>query len=102
MQNAFWDDESLSWSEANGAILQINGQLAFDYIKQFIVVIVFVPMVLTLDHTDPDNRRIDLAKCLIEPRHLRIGERLLIDNLKRSMQDIEPRIVREIFKVAHL
>src|ERR1700678_2743554 len=101
MQYAFWDDESLSGAEPNGASFQVDSQLAFDYIKEFIIVVVLVPMVLALDHTEPDNRCVDLAKRLIEPRHLRIGERFLIDDLKWAVQDIDSRIVREIFFVAH-
>jgi len=101
MPDALWNHKSLSGPEPNGAVLEINGELAFDHIKEFVIVIVFVPVILTLDHADPDNRRVDLAKCLIEPRHLRIGKRFLIDDLKCTVQDIESRIVREIFDIAH-
>jgi len=101
MQYAFGDDESLSEAKPNGPPFQIDSQLAFEHIKEFVIVVVLVPMVLTLDHTDPNNRCVDLAKRLIDPRHLRIGERFLIDDLKCAVQDIDSRIVREIFFVAH-
>ena len=101
MKDAFGDDESLSGAKPNGPPFQVDRQLAFDHIKEFVIVVVLVPMVLTLDHTDPDNRCVDLAKRLIKPRHLRIRERFLIDDLKCAMQAIESRIVREIFVLAH-
>jgi len=88
MQNAFRDDEPLSRRKADGSALKINGQLPFNHIKEFIIVIVFVPMVLTLDYTDPNHRCVDLAKGLIEPRNMSIREFLLIDDFERSMQDI--------------
>jgi hypothetical protein len=101
VQYVFGDDKSLSGAKPNCPPFQIDSQLAFEHIKEFVIVVVLVPMVLTLDHTDPDNRCVDLAKRLIEPRHLRIRERFLIDDLKRPMQNIQSSIVGEIFGVAH-
>ena len=61
MQYAFWDDESLSGAEPNGASFQVDSQLAFDYIKEFIIVVVLVPMVLALHHSEPNHRVIHAA-----------------------------------------
>jgi len=91
----------LSGPKADGSSFQINGQAAFDHIKELVIVIVFVPMVLALDHANADNRGVDLAKRLIEPRDLGVGESFLIDDLQCSVQDIESRIVGEIFNLAH-
>lgn len=101
MQYAFGNNESLSGFKLYGPAFEVDQELAFDHIKEFIVVVMFVPMIFSLDHADPDNRSVDLAKGLIEPRHLGIGETFLVDDLEGSMQDVESRIVREIFDVTH-
>jgi hypothetical protein len=101
MQNAFWHHKTVPRPQFNGPVFEIDQEPAFDDIKEFVIVVVFVPVVFTLDHADPDNRSVDLAKRLIEPRHLGIGERFLINDLEGSVQDVESCIVREIFDVAH-
>ena len=101
MEYAFRNNESLSGLELNGPAFQIDDQPAIDYIEEFIVVVMFVPVIFTLDHADPDNRCVDLTKRLIEPRHLGIGERFLINDFEGSVQEVESCIVREILDVAH-
>jgi hypothetical protein len=55
MQHTFRDDEPLSRPKTDRSAFQVNGQFTFDHVKELIIVIVFVPVILTLDDTDPDN-----------------------------------------------
>ena len=101
MQHAFGNDKSLSGHEVDRSTFQINQQPTFDNIEKFVVIIVLVPMILALDDANADNRSVDLAKRLIEPRFTRVGQRFLVDHLQCAVQNIKPRIVREILDVAH-
>ena len=101
MQHAFGNDKSLSGREVDRSTFQINQQPTFDNIEKFVVISVLVPMILALDHPDADDRRIDLAKRLIEPRFTRIGNLFLVNDLQCTVQNIKPRIVGEILDVAH-
>jgi len=101
MQHAFGNDKSLSGRKVDRSPFQINQQPTFDNIEKFVVIIVLVPMILALDHADADDRRVDLAKRLIEPRFIRVGKRFLVNHLQCTVQNIMPRIVGEILDVAH-
>ena len=102
MEYAFGNDESLSGFKFYGPAVEVDDQPAIDNIEEFILVIMFVPMIFALDHTDPHHGRIDLAKGLVKPRDMCISELLLVDELQGSVQNIESRVVREIFDVTHL
>ena len=81
MQNALWNDEPLSRPKADRSSFQINGQFAFYDIEEFILVIMFVPMILALDHTNPHHGSVYLAKRLVKPRNMSISKLLLVDDL---------------------
>ena len=101
MQHTFGNDKSLSGREVDRSLFQINQQPALDNIEKLVVIIVLVPMILALDHANANDRRVDLAERLIEPRLTGVRKRFLIDHLQRSVQNIKSRIVGEILDVAH-
>ena len=49
MNDALRDNEPLSRVELNSAAFKIDNQPAFDNVKEFVVVIVLVPMVFTFN-----------------------------------------------------
>ncbi len=102
MQYTFGNDESFSRLKLYAPAFQVDDQPAVDHIEEFILVIMFVPMIFALDHTDPHHGRIDLAESLVEPRDMRVRKLLLVDELQGAVQNIESRVVGEIFDVTHL
>jgi hypothetical protein len=55
VEHSLGNDNALPGREFNGAAFQVDDQLAFDHIKKLVVVIVFVPVVFALNHTNADN-----------------------------------------------
>ena len=52
---ALRDHESLSRFKLHGPPLEVDQQLSLDHIKEFIVLIVLVPMILALNNAEPDD-----------------------------------------------
>ena len=49
MNHSFRDNEPLSRVELNSAVFKIDNQPAFNNVKEFVVVIVLVPMIFTFN-----------------------------------------------------
>ena len=82
---------------------QINQQLAFNDVKEFIVVSVLVPVVLALDDSQPNDGIVDLAERLVEPFVSGcMRYRLRVNDLERLVGDVEVRLIRELSRVCHL
>jgi hypothetical protein len=45
------DDESLTRLQSDGSILEIDQKLAVDYVKELVEIIVLVPVILALHHS---------------------------------------------------
>src|ERR1700681_1610427 len=54
MQHAFWNHHSLSRSQADGPLFQLDEQLPLHYVEEFVVRIVLMPVILAPDHV-PDG-----------------------------------------------
>jgi hypothetical protein len=68
--------------------------LAFDYIEEFIVLFVLVPVILTLNDCDPDYGLVDFAEGLIEPLVLAgVGKGLFVDDFEGLMEDVQAGFV---------
>jgi hypothetical protein len=67
MNDAFRDDETLPRGQFHRASLEVDQQLPFEHIEEFVVVIVLVPVVFTLDHALSHYRVVHLAQGLVEP-----------------------------------
>ena len=75
---------------------------AFDDIEEFVVVLVFVPVVFALDHAEADDGVVHLAERLVEPLvRAGGGQRLFVDQLERPELDVEPRDVGEFRRISH-
>jgi hypothetical protein len=55
MQYAFGKDESLPGFKFYGPAFEVDDQPAVDYIKEFILVVMFVPVIFALDYTNPHH-----------------------------------------------
>jgi hypothetical protein len=54
-------------AEFDGAILEIDQELTFDDVEKFIVVVVFVPVIFSLDDTETDDGLVHLTESLVIP-----------------------------------
>jgi hypothetical protein len=96
MPHTFGNNETLSRSEIHSATFEVDEKTSIKNEKEFIDVVVLVPVILTLDHGHPDHRIIHLAERLVVP-FVSAGVRKLlhIDELKRAMQNVEVSLVRK-------
>lgn len=102
MPDAFGNDESLPWLQINRAIFEINDEVSLQDKEEFVVVIMFVPMVLTLHDAEANNRVVHLAERLVIPL---IGagfdQSRNVHQAERWKLDIEVGSVRIILLLAH-
>ena len=99
MAHAFGHNETLAWQKIDGAIFEIDQEMSVENKKEFINLFVFVPVILALDHRHPDDRIVHFAKRLIVPFVLAgISQLLHIDQLKRSVQNVEVSFVRKLLR----
>jgi len=90
------NNKPLPRGKRDGLVFQIDQELSLDYIEEFIVLIMFVPVVSSLNHTEPNNGVVDPAKSLVVPLEFtRVRQSLLVDDLQGSVQNIKARLVRK-------
>jgi hypothetical protein len=98
MAHTFENDEALCRRKIDNAILEINQESSIQNKEEFINVLMLVPMIFPLHHRQPDDRIVHLAKRLVVPFVLAgVGKLLHIDQLKRTMQNVEISLVWEFF-----
>ena len=61
MQDTLWHSKPLLRTELDSSALEIDYELSFHDIKEFILIVMLMPMELTLQDAKPDNTIIDLA-----------------------------------------
>jgi hypothetical protein len=94
VHDASGNDEALPGSEFNRTAFEIDKQLSLDDIKEFVVIVVLVPVILTLDDSQAHHRLVDLAQRLIEPLVFAgVRESPLIDDFHRRIEDIQAGFV---------
>jgi len=99
MANPFRNDEALARRKFDNAIFEIDQKISIENEKEFINVLVLMPVVLTLHYCHPDDGVVDLAKRLIVPLvRARIGQFLRIDQLEWSMQNVEISLIWKILR----
>ncbi len=80
MAHAFGHDEALLRSKIDDPIFEIDQKMSVENKKEFIDVFVFMPMIFALNHRQPNNRIVHLAKRLVVPFiRAGIGQFLHID-----------------------
>jgi len=67
MAHTFRHDEALPGRKSDNAILEIDQEMSVENEKEFIDIIVFVPVIFALHYRHPDDRIIHLAQRLIVP-----------------------------------
>ena len=83
MHDTFGNDEALPGVESYQAIFEIDQELALDYVKKLVVLVMFVPMVFTLNNAEANDGVIHLTERLVEPLvNACVGEGFLVDDLQ--------------------
>ena len=77
MDNAFGYDERLTRRKVDGPVFEIDQQSPGDHVEEFVVPIVFVPMVLAFNDPNPNNGVIHLTQSLIKPFKIERSRELL-------------------------
>jgi hypothetical protein len=81
---------------------EIDQQFSVDYVKEFIVGVVLVPVVFALNNGHANYRIIHLAERLVVPLvRARIGQGLLVDQLHRLVENVQARLIRISLGAAH-
>ena len=94
MANTFWHNETLPRRKIDNAIFEIDQKVSVKNEKEFIDLLVFVPVIFALYHRQPDDGIVHLAKRLVEPFvRARVGQFLDIDEFERFVQNIQVRLV---------
>ena len=89
----------MSGAEIDNTIFKVDEEISIENEKEFINVLVLMPVVLTLHYCHPDDGVVDLAKRLIVPIvRARIGQFLHIDQLEWSMQNVEISLIWKILR----
>jgi hypothetical protein len=68
MEGAFRDHEPLARLKVNGPAFKVDDEVAVQYEKELVVIVVLVPVILTLQNPQPDDRLVYLAQRLVVPR----------------------------------
>jgi len=80
MADPFGHDEALLGRKIDNAIFEIDQEMSIEDEKEFIDVFVFVPVIFALNHRQPNDRIVYLAKRLVVPLvRASIGQLLHID-----------------------
>jgi hypothetical protein len=99
MAHAFGNNKALPRAEIDNTIFKVDEEISIENEKEFINVLVLMPVVLTLHYCHPDDGVVDLAKRLIVPLvRARIGQFLHIDQLEWSVQDVEVSLIWKILR----
>src|SRR5438552_8089655 len=80
MAHTFGHDEALPRHKINNAIFEIDQEMSVEDEKEFIDIFMFVPVIFALNHRQPNDRIVHLAKRLVVPLvRAGIGQFLDID-----------------------
>jgi len=95
VRNPLGYDEALPWSQFDGLTLEINEKVPVENEEEFIIAIVLMPVILSLQYAKPDDGVVHFAKGLVVPpvgaRPNQCGN---IDYAQGRKLDIEVRCVR--------
>jgi hypothetical protein len=102
MNDPLRHDETLPRLELDCTLFKIDEQPSLDHVKEFVIGIVFVPMVFTLNHTKAHDRPIHLAKRLVVPLvNGGLGKSFLVDYFKRLVINVQSRVIWKTLGIAH-
>ena len=99
MAHAFGNNKALPRAEIDNTIFKVDEEISIENQKEFINVLVLMPVVLTLHYCHPDNGVVHFAKRLIVPLvRARIGQSLHIDQLERTVENVEVSLIWKILR----
>ena len=99
MTHTFGNNEALLRCEIDNVILEIDQKPSVQNEKEFINILVFVPVIFALHDRQPDDGVIHFAKRLVIPFvGAGIGQLLRIDELERPVQNVQVSFVRKILR----
>src|SRR5207248_11359315 len=94
-----WNHRAVPQHQHDYAIFESDEEPPIKHEEEFVDVVVFMPVILTLHHGHPDNRIVHLTKRLVVPFvGASVSQLLHIDNFERSMQNVEVSFVRKILR----
>lgn len=67
MEDAFSNGKALPRLQCYCPIFQVDQQLTFPYKKEFVILLVFMPVVFAFDDADTDDAVVHLCQCLVKP-----------------------------------
>ena len=89
MTHTFGNNKALPPSKIDNAILEIDQEMSVQNEKEFINILVFVPVIFALHHGHPDDGVIHFAKRLVIPFvGAGISQHLHVNHLKWPMQNV--------------
>jgi hypothetical protein len=102
VHDSLWHNKALPRGKFHGAILEINQKLALDYVEEFIVGVMFVPMIFALHDAKAHDGLVHLAQRLVVPlRSGRIRHSLLFNHLERPVKNVQVSLVGKGLCLAH-
>ena len=97
MDDTFGDRKTLPGVEGDRTVFEVDQELTVEDKKEFVVLIVFVPVVFAFDDPDADNAAIDLREGLVEPFVCGgLYDRGDVDELEMVVFDVEEGGVGEL------
>ena len=88
MPNAPGDGDGLARPELDHAVLEVDEQGAVEHHEELILILVPVPVILALQHAQPNDRIVDLAERLVVPLVLtRVDQRLDVEPLAGRLRE---------------
>ena len=98
MTHTFGNNKALPPSKIDNAILEIDQEMSVQNEKEFINILVFVPVIFALHHGHPDDGVIHFAKRLVIPFvGAGIGQLLHINQFERPVQNVQVSFVWKLF-----
>jgi len=99
MADTLGNNKALPRRKIDNAILEIDQEMSVQNQKEFINILVFVPVIFALNHSHPDDGVIHFAKRLVIPLvGAGIGQLLHIDELWWAVQNVQVRLARKFLR----
>jgi hypothetical protein len=67
VHQTFRNYEPITFIEFYRTTLQIDEKPPLHYVKELVLIVVFMPVILALDYAQPHNRIVHTTKCLVPP-----------------------------------
>src|SRR5262249_32888362 len=102
VHDAPWHDEALERLELDRAVLEVDEEAALEHEEELVVLVVLVPVVLTLEDAEADDRVVHLAERLVVPGVVALrDERGHVDDAQGRELDVEVRRVGIGLRLTH-